>query len=449
MDKSSKMNNKTVSKSISKYYLKSDLADIYFVIVGQGVKVPAHKTILAMASKVFEAMFFGPLKEQEVVKIVDANTDAFKEFLQFFYLPVVTLTMKNIRTVAYLVDKYDMADSFNICAAFLESNITEKNLLWGYQLAISLNMLSLKQLCEKEIQIISSDAFKTEMFLQCDRAVIEQILKLDKLKCSEFDLFNACIEWAKLSCLKNGLDGENPENVKKQLGDCFYLFRFGTMTMEEIATMISDELNKGLFNSDELADILRSKTDGDFQLNVFKHKKRSMPTPKWNKDYVIKCLLGREGNAQNLSREYESTCFSTNTTVLLGQLDSSRILLPGGNCFYNQFIHINFTVNVIEHKSKTFDAGYATKLLYTDTAEYSSSGFIHFSFTEPIVIHPNKIYEVRVQITSNQDRTRCYKTIVDSKVELDDKITITLHRKPSEKGNSNRSSVYALSFNRF
>lgn len=47
------------------------------------VVVPAHKLILAMASPVFEAMFYGGMAEgNEPIPILDVQPDAFKALLE-------------------------------------------------------------------------------------------------------------------------------------------------------------------------------------------------------------------------------------------------------------------------------------------------------------------------------------------------------------------------------
>lgn len=87
------LENKFCAHSISELYLKDDLSDVSFVFTqnGKPETLPAHKLVLGAGSPVFKAMFFGLLKEKDVVEIVDAQIDEFREFLQFFYLPKVTL----------------------------------------------------------------------------------------------------------------------------------------------------------------------------------------------------------------------------------------------------------------------------------------------------------------------------------------------------------------------
>lgn len=88
-------------------YLNEQLADVNFVFKNEAEveKVPANKAILAALSPVFRAMFFGPMKEKGDVEMVDATADGFKEFLGFFYLDQVKLTIENIDEVIQLADK--------------------------------------------------------------------------------------------------------------------------------------------------------------------------------------------------------------------------------------------------------------------------------------------------------------------------------------------------------
>lgn len=99
---SNQLSSEIASKSIPKIYLKE--ADVYFTFSSddQTEKVSANKRILAAGSEVFREMFFGPMKEGAVIQMEHSNADAFKEFLQFFYLNKTTLSMKNIGEVVRL-----------------------------------------------------------------------------------------------------------------------------------------------------------------------------------------------------------------------------------------------------------------------------------------------------------------------------------------------------------
>lgn len=79
-------------------------------------------------------MFYGPLKEADTVKIAASTTDAFKAFLQMFYLPEVELTMENMDPVARLANKSVFTRIWNSS----KTNWPKiENMACVYQLAIS------------------------------------------------------------------------------------------------------------------------------------------------------------------------------------------------------------------------------------------------------------------------------------------------------------------------
>ncbi|XP_055317742.1 BTB/POZ domain-containing protein 3-like [Sitodiplosis mosellana] len=249
----SELDNSSVSERIAKLYLNSDLADIRFEFDNYGKTefVPAHKFVLAIASPVFRAWFFGYGEENDLVtkvgksvKIVDASAEAFKEFLQFFYLPKVTLTMEHIEEVALLADKYDMLDSVDTCATFLIGQLQPDNIDWGYQLAITIQHDKLKAFFEEYIKFFAKDFFKSEWFLNCDRIFLENVLQMDDLQCDETDVVDASLAWARHNCKEKGLDENEMENLRKQLGDCFYLIRFFAMDIKTFSPCTEPNIDK-------------------------------------------------------------------------------------------------------------------------------------------------------------------------------------------------------------
>ncbi len=428
-----KLLNKFVSKSFSDLYLQSDFADVHFefTIGDRTVKLPAHKSISAVASNVFRAMFFGPMKEGDIVKMDATDPSTFKEFLQFFYLPEVELTVDNIEEVARLADKYDMLNCVNTCAEFIESGLTDETMIWGYQLAISLDNQKLKRFCETEIEMLTYDTFKSEMFMRCDKVVVENILKLDSLHCREIHLFKACVEWAKLCCGRDGLDGSISENVRKQLGECLTLIRFASMSNEEIGLIMLNHAE--LFSRDELRDLLCMKTVKNFKSNVFKETKRTI---KWNSSKVLTCDLLQEAHSSLFYIESrESTWFSTNVPVLLNEISCTKI-------YYNDF---HFVISVVEYNDFTFVMNQETTVLSTEAWDNNTTG-PSIVLTQPIVIHPNKLYEIRMEALGVIKSPYHYLKW-KSEVNLDSEVIIKVHQHPSDS-NKQRGFASILYFNR-
>lgn len=220
-----KLRNQLITESISKLYLDDGSADVKFVFESDGITttIPAHKAILASSSPVFYAMFYGSLKEGNSVKI------------------------------------------------------TDENLILVYDLARSLGNDDLKRTCKAKIKR-SHRMFDSETFHNIDQQTLKRVLILDELVCSEIDIFEGCMAWAKSSCKQNGLDETNSKNLREQLGECFHLIRFGAMSYK-LDTIIKNDLYAGLFAPDEILDLMRIVTCEGFKSNKFNQTPRQSISP--------------------------------------------------------------------------------------------------------------------------------------------------------------------------
>lgn len=438
----STLQNKLIGESISELYLNSHMADVHFVfkhdrMIRCDVKVPAHKTILAMASTVFHAMFFGPLKEKDVVEIVDADSTVFKEFLQMFYLPQIKLNIENIEDVVRLADKYDMLKKLNSCATFSPDQLTKKNLIWAYQLSMSLHNQALKHLCEAKFDTLTSNELKSDVFLRCDKVVIEHILKLNRLDCKEFDLFTACIEWAKASCVANGIDENDPASLKNQLGGCFHLIRFETMDMEEIVKIMENERYRQLFSRDEVADLICMKKNVNFRSEAFKYAQRPSRALQWNSNAILYCELSAGKGGYTESKE--STWFSVNNSVLLGEINFRQIFAVENN----GTIDIPSKMSIVEYEKQSLTT--SNVVLYTQTVMFESGVFFTVSLPRPIIVYPGKSYEIRFEIDKSLLRFYHCTSAPHKLMFHFDEIAINLHRNSTETG---FGVVSGLNFNR-
>lgn len=253
----------SLSSTISKMYLDEETSDVNFVFQNQ-VRVPAHKSLLAILSDVFRAMFYGELQEQHDITIVDASMSAFKEFLQFFYRNKVELTMKNVSTVVNLVNKYNVVGCLDVCEKFLTNELSSENVCLIYKLATLYNLPKLLSAC---FQIVNNPraVFKSAGFSKCERSLISLILQSENLACSEVEVFHACIAWLQA---KNKQQPVTRETVQTHLGDLFYEIRFGSMTFVEFATISSSYGH--LFTALEYQEIIQMINHRDFQPQVFK-----------------------------------------------------------------------------------------------------------------------------------------------------------------------------------
>lgn len=258
-------------------------ADFYFVFKHHGVekRLPCHKAILASSSKVFNALFETKKvlnqNNEEVIK--DVSYDVFLEFLQFFYLPDVTLLNENLELVTYLADKYEVEKCLKICERYLIQQSTLEEVCNELNLALKLKLDELKEHCLKTITDETKKVLASEGFLECSNDALKCILELNSVYCEEFDLFDACIKWAKNACKEKDKDSEDMENLKNELGDCWYAIRFGAMEKEKIGECYKK--NPGLFNQNELDDLFSVFASNDkYPMKIFKNTtQRLKPAP--------------------------------------------------------------------------------------------------------------------------------------------------------------------------
>lgn len=187
---------------LRKLYIDGIPADVHFSFKNAttaDTRIPAHKTLLAMESDAFKAMFYGELKETGDIKIVDVSADAFKEFLQFFYFDQIKLTMENINEVIYLVKKYFVADSLGICEKFSIESLTDDNVCSIYDIAIRFDMFELKSTCKNRIENATNLILRSKDFRECSKSVLSHILKFDTLNCTESQVLHACMYWIKVA----------------------------------------------------------------------------------------------------------------------------------------------------------------------------------------------------------------------------------------------------------
>lgn len=225
----------TISQAGQNLYLNELFADIHFIIESKLVdrqyeSIPAHKNLLGVTSDVFRVMFNGSWDENEKVKIVDASPDAFKEFLQFFYLTEVYLTMGNVAAVMNLCKKYNVAEGFKRCGTFMRQNLSIDDICWAYELAVHLDHDEVKIFCETMIRLNTMSVFQSEGFLKTDQKILRRILKVDSLKCTISELFYALLNWIKAEMCTNTL---TKDIVRGQFNDLFTEIRFEQMAILE------------------------------------------------------------------------------------------------------------------------------------------------------------------------------------------------------------------------
>lgn len=253
-------NNPLIKETMKKLYEdRNETGDVSFHVGSEVVR--AHRSILSVHSPKFRVQFFGQNPDTGDIEVNDVSAAAFKEFLQFFYLENVSLSMENMEDVLNLAKQSGVKEFMDQCVDFLFQIMTMDEIIWTYQLGIRCGIEKIRNFCEPLVSIHIKDLLVSDHFIQCAHQTFGEILKSDTLACRESELFDACISWAKAACKNSGEDATN-SNLRSKLGSAITQIRFGSMTADEF--LCRHKLYKELFSPDESNEILYmiGKVDG-------------------------------------------------------------------------------------------------------------------------------------------------------------------------------------------
>lgn len=357
--------NPYFSTGVKKLYLNAENADVYFICADdKDVRIPAHKLLLGAANDAFHAMFYGELCEKGDIEINDASGDAFKEFLQFFYLENIKLTMDNIDGVLNLCSKYVFSSSVNICERFLIDSLDNGNVCFIYGLAILFDLNDLAGKCEIVIMQNTKTVLHGAAFMECNKNVLNHILKLETTPCIKIDVFQSCIVWVKAVSKEEEL---TRELIDKHLDDLFTNICFKSMTNEQLRHLL--QTYGDLFLTNEYHDVV------DLIVST-QHE--------WDENNVIECGQKLVFNWQNF-QETEKTEFVVMESILLGEITFKSVLSNEKIPPMELFIFKKSTQNSHIVLHQLFEV---KKIMQQFT----------ISLQKKLILKPNFTYEVQVKL---------------------------------------------------
>lgn len=410
-----------------KLYLKDEIADFHFIFYpndGHRIRIPSHKLLLTKGSDVFRTMFNGSWNEINEVVIVE-SIDAFKEFLQYFYLTEVKVTMENVAEVMYLGNKYNVDECLEVCSKFLTKSINESNVCFGYNLALTYDQKSLKSFCETIIAVKTKKILSSDDFLQCDFETLTHIVKLEGLSCKESELFQAC-----LRCIKAANEGSDAtEEVKREkIRSLFKDFRFGSMLLSEWIDLSAP--NPDLFSYDEYREVVSMITSLEFQPEHFSgiRQKRieTKPYNEANRIFCVRLVSLFCSEYPYYIKPVESTIFSTNQTVLLKAFDCLRIYKFSERQYTKGKANRGVTYSI--NKLPDLKYSNAAVVLYSGKFDLESETNSCVTFDEPILIESDQKYEIRLE--QSQTDNYCTGALLKQKIEVQPDFTVQTYDDP-------------------
>lgn len=412
-----------------KQYLDAKTADVYFRCGANRERIPAHKSVLSSASDAFYAMIYGPNAEEGDKELLTTSPAAFKDFLQFCYTDEVNLKVENIIEVMGLAHEYQMTECLEVCGKFWSQHLTIDDICWAYHWAIHYDVNGLQKFCERKISACPETVFKTNGFLECEHMILDRIVSLDSLSCFEISVLEACLDWARKACERNGSDLTQSENLRNYLKGSLYKIRFGSIDTTEFAKF-ADTIQK-LFDDPEDYEEMNRILDGRFNLNP-----RSTDIFTWNPIQNLTWELNIEPlDARNILTSENSINFTTNQPLLLGGFDCTQIHGNKNNPDPCEILYITI-VEKYKNQSNT--------LLHGKTSLNSKTETFVDLYEEPIVMNPEYSYQIQLKM----DKCVEYSTSeVETQIKLGDKIIITIDTDEYETGINFSSAIKRFYFN--
>lgn len=369
-----------------KLYLNSLLSDVNFVLTtksGDVEEIPAHRIMLASGSSIMNDMLYGYLRrEDDDIPITDASIEAFREFLQFFYLNEVRLTSKHIVEVINLCKKFKLTECVTACIDSLQRSLTIDDVCWAYGIAISTNRQDFVKFCEERIKETPTEIFESESFVECDYELLVKIITVVLSECTTIEMINACMKWTKAQCKRINVL-RTPKNMRNSLSNLFNQIPFEKLSLEQLSQFTCTY--KNIFTGKELRAITKkiktkslAATEQEIIENRFVHG-------DLRNEHILDCdrrLPGELVPMLNYGGDI-FTAFSSNKQIVLKELYAKI----HGTAICNGKISYDINVNKFNHSEK-IASGIATISEGNDQ--------MHIVLPQPVIIDALKLHSINI-----------------------------------------------------
>ena len=212
----------TITERMSFIFNTEILSDVKFVVpVSTGESeskkvIPAHKFVLAISSPVFFAMFYGQMAEtKDSIELPDCDYDSLLELFRYLYSDEVKLSGSNVMQVLYLANKYMVPSLAEKCRKYLRYNLKTSTVFCILSHAQKCDDKDLQDRCWEFIEKQTEEAVASDDFFTLERALVETVVKREKLNVKEVELFKAVDRWATKESERQGItpDGESKRRI--------------------------------------------------------------------------------------------------------------------------------------------------------------------------------------------------------------------------------------------
>lgn len=201
--------NEAAAHLCSALELLEGLMDATFTFADfPGETVRAHKLVLAAWSPVFRAMFYGDLKEEDKVELVDIEPTVFKMLIDFMYNRSLAFASITQAIALYVIaDKYDVPKLGDKVEQYLVANITAFNSCEVYEQISLYDFPKAKAKCYEKFELTTKQVLDSPGFLKVSAFTVNTIFTSGCLDItSELELCQALERWLAERKAEDGQD---------------------------------------------------------------------------------------------------------------------------------------------------------------------------------------------------------------------------------------------------
>mmetsp|Transcript_877 Transcript_877/g.3041 ORF Transcript_877/g.3041 Transcript_877/m.3041 type:complete len:424 (-) Transcript_877:2-1273(-) len=179
-------------------------------IIVESQRFQAHRVILANRSKFFDDILQKMTKEANAgeelipkleIDLKDVSPDinvpptSFAIILKYLYNGELYITHENCLDIYSLSRQLKLESAERVCNEYLERMKKGAEVCGLLKAALDRNEDELFHQCMKSFEEKTAECFESEMFLTVPEQVIDEVLKSEKIVCTEKNLFDAIIRW--------------------------------------------------------------------------------------------------------------------------------------------------------------------------------------------------------------------------------------------------------------
>ncbi|KAL9654907.1 hypothetical protein ABK040_008697 [Willaertia magna] len=371
----------------SDYYVKFNVAIPPDVTIKckEDKEIKAHQFILSLSSEVFEKMFYGEFKKENIIELVDYDVVIVEQFLQYLYCGTIKLNEENCFAILDLSKQYMMAKLKEDCKTKLENiiefcNTNDNNgiskLLQIYEQCLFFDEGQLISNCLTKFGIISSSLFdKRNMVLnELSKEAMKKLIESDKITVNEVTIFTKVLQW-----IEGNVDDKEQE--MELFNEFKLLIRFPLMSNSELLSTIFESKK---LSEEELLNLLRFKEFGSKIEIPYSKTPRNEPFVKPRrgifKDELYSSKLWKEGWRELYCRNFSSPITRDELMEIKLKYNNSRFLCVASKHNATDCIHLA-AIDTIENalketsNSKVASSGSIYKLYWYFDQRYGVFGF--------------------------------------------------------------------------